>query len=117
MRIIFTGPKLVRRLVGDYEWSTATGFVQEVDAATAAELLTSPEGRFAPAPDEPLLALPGVGEQRIGELALAGIGHVDDLAALDDEGIRSLADKLWASAKQIEKWVGLTRDTKPIEEA
>lgn len=110
MRIRFTGPRFVRRLVGPYEWSKATGFVQDVDARTAAELLTAPEGRFVLDNDEDLLALDGIGPQRAAELALAGIGSLADLTALDRDGERRLAEAVWASTRQIRKWVRSARE-------
>jgi hypothetical protein len=56
MRIRYVGPKVIRRLVGPYEWSRETGFVQDVqEAELAAELLTDPSGRFVLDDDEPLL--------------------------------------------------------------
>lgn len=35
-----------RRVVGSYEWTPENGYVCEVDAETAAELLTAPGGGF-----------------------------------------------------------------------
>ena len=47
MKIRWTGSRPVRRLVGPYEWSKATGYVQEVAAPElAATLLTDPSGQF-----------------------------------------------------------------------
>ena len=38
---------MVRRIVGPYEWSKATGYVQEVaEPELAATLLTDPAGQF-----------------------------------------------------------------------
>jgi hypothetical protein len=48
MKIIFTGPKIVRRVIGEYEWSRETGFAQEVkEADLAASLVTYPGDQFA----------------------------------------------------------------------
>ena len=110
MRIRFAGPQVVRRVVGQYEWSRETGFVQDVDAATAAELLTCPGEDFVPDRDEPLLSLDGVGMQRLAELALAGIGNLADMADLNDEGIERLAESIWASEDQVRRWVEQARE-------
>jgi hypothetical protein len=115
MKIRFTGPTVVRRIVGPYEWSTETGFVQDVDADMAAQLLTDPSDRFVLDADEPLLALDGVGPQRAAELALAGIGGLSNLAELDKAGEKRLADAVWASAKQIRKWVSSARERLGIQ--
>lgn len=111
MLIRYTGPQIIRRIIGQYEWSRATEFVQDVtDASLAAELLTAPEGRFAVATMDPLINLDGIGEQRAAELALAGIATLADLAALDDIGIGRLDKSLWASRKQIRAWVFQARE-------
>ena len=47
MRIRWTGSRLVRRVVGPYEWSKATGYVQDVaEPVLAAALLTEPQSQF-----------------------------------------------------------------------
>ncbi len=110
MRIRWTGAQVIRRVVGAYEWSRDVGFVQEVDdPVTVATLLTEPDGRFIVDPDEPLLALKGVGEQTLAELALAGIATVAALAALDADGVARLDQAIWASARQIKGWVDAAR--------
>jgi predicted flap endonuclease-1-like 5' DNA nuclease len=84
--------------------------VQDVPASLAVELLTTPEDEFVVAADaEPLTGLHGVGPQRAAELALAGIGSLTDLAALDEDGIARLAEGIWASARQVEGWVAAAR--------
>lgn len=110
MRIRWTGLQLVRRLVGDYEWSAATGFVQDVtDAGLAAELLTEPLGAFVVDTDDAVLKLAGIGPQRAAEMALAGIATLSDLAALDETGITRLDRTIWASRTQIRAWVKQAR--------
>jgi len=111
MLIRYTGPQIIRRIIGQYEWSRATEFVQEVaEASLVAELLTEPDGRFAVATMDPLVNLDGIGEQRAAELALAGIATLADLAALDDTGMARLDKSLWASRKQIRAWVFRARE-------
>lgn len=117
MRIRWTGAKVVRRVVGEYEWSRKTGFVQDVrDPELAAELLTSPGEKFVVEQDEPLVTLNGVGPQRVAELALAGIGTMADLTVLDEEGIERLTEGIWASEKQVRAWVKEARERLEREE-
>jgi len=117
MKIRFVGPKVTRRVVGPYEWSQATGFVQDVDDADlVAELLTDPNEQFVAEKDDALLCLDGIGEQRAAELALAGIATLADLAALDDKGIIRLDKAIWASRKQIRAWVQQAREVLAIPE-
>lgn len=111
MLIRYIGPQIVRRIIGRYEWSRATEFVQEIaEADLVAELLTEPTGRFSVATMDPLINLDGIGEQRAAELALAGIATLADLAALDDMGIARLDKSLWASRKQIRAWAFRARE-------
>lgn len=111
MLIRYIGPQIVRRIIGKYEWSRTTEFVQEVvEASLAAELLTEPTGHFSVALMDPLINLDGIGEQRAAELALAGIATLVDLAALDETGIARLDKSLWASRKQIRAWVFRARE-------
>lgn len=60
MRIKWTGSGPIKRLVGRYEWSQETGYVQDVvEPDLAAELLTEPSGLFvaeSPAEEETLFA-------------------------------------------------------------
>jgi len=106
MLIRYIGARVTRRLVGQYEWSVTTGFVQDVDAATAVELLTEPGGAFVVDQSEPLLALSGVDAGRVGELALAGVGGLADLAALSSSGTKALAKALtWAGESTVKQWV------------
>jgi len=111
MLIRYIGPQIVRRIIGPYEWSRSTEFVQDVaDPGLVAELLTEPAGRFSVATMDPLINLDGIGEQRAAELALAGIATLADLAALDDAGMARLDKTLWASRKQIRAWVFRARE-------
>jgi len=109
MRIRYIGQATVR-ILGPYTWSPENGHVQSVDAETAANLLTYPRPQFQIDPDEPLMVLKGVGEQRMAELALAGIARIGEMAALDEDGIKRLADQVWASEKQIRVWVEQARN-------
>lgn len=47
MKIEFIGPKVVIRRVGDIEWSKNAGYVQEVDLALGADLLSGSSDQFA----------------------------------------------------------------------
>lgn len=112
MRIRFVGPGaggVTIRLVGVYRWAPDTGYVADVDADTAAELLTQPRNEFVVDSDDPLLSISGIGSQRAAELALAGIGSMADLAALNSDEIERLAAQIFGSKKQVWAWV---RDVK-----
>jgi len=80
MLIRYTGPRSVRRLIGNYEWSQETGFVQDVqEAELAANLLMHPFGRFVVDVSEPLLKAVKGDPDRVVAWALEGIATVDDL--------------------------------------
>ena len=112
MKIRFVGSRVKRRLVGPYEWSRETEFVQEVvDPSLTAELLTAPGGNFVVDEEEPLCVFDGVGPQRAAELALAGIGGLGDLVGLSGAGIKRLAKGIWASERQVREWVKEARLT------
>lgn len=111
MKIRYVGSS-GRRIVGEFEWNSDNGFVEDVtDSEIVADLLTYPRPEFVLVEDEPLTSLPQVGEQRAVELALAGIASIEDLAMLDDDGVTTLADSIWASEKQVTKWAALARET------
>lgn len=108
---------MTRRVVEGYEWSTSTGFVQEVvEAELAVELLTEPSGAFVIDQDDAVMQLHGIGPQRVAEMALAGIATLADLAALDETGIVRLDRAIWASGKQIRAWVKQARSSLSIEQ-
>jgi hypothetical protein len=46
MRVRWTGPRVVRRIVGAYEWSLPAGWVQDVPEELALDLVTTPGERF-----------------------------------------------------------------------
>lgn len=111
MKLRWVGPRVVKRVIGEYEWSRATGFVQEVEEAElVVELLTSPHDMFAVDQDDAVSALSGIGPQRVANMAMAGIATLADLAALDEDRIKRLDAQIWASAKQIRAWVKQARE-------
>jgi len=65
MLIEFIGPKTRRRLWGPYVFERQNGYVQEVDAATAAGMLTDPKGEFAVADEDGLARVAGVGNAEL----------------------------------------------------
>jgi predicted flap endonuclease-1-like 5' DNA nuclease len=109
VKIRYVGPGaggVTIRLIGAFRWAPDTGYVQDVGAEMAASLLTQPETEFVIDSSETLTALHDVGPQRAAEMALAGIGSVADLAALDEDGIARLAKGMFASERQVKAWVG-----------
>ena len=65
IKIEFTGPEIVRRIIGEVEWSTRAGMVQEVPAELAAEFLTSTDPDFRIAESDPFMGLKGITEDEI----------------------------------------------------
>jgi hypothetical protein len=104
MKLEFTGKRHIRRIVGEVEWSAKAGWVQEVPAELAAELLTSPEARFKVSDSDPSRDLKGITEDEIVALILAGIESVGALRELDDEGITRLSEETRISRKKISVW-------------
>jgi predicted flap endonuclease-1-like 5' DNA nuclease len=114
MKIEFLKRGPVRRLVGSHEWSDKAGWVQDIPAQLAAELLTAPQGEFKISADEPLLEIQGIGPARALELAVAGIGTVMDLAGLDTAGIKRIAAETRASVQQVRDWAAQARQMTKI---
>lgn len=108
MRIRYVGLAGLR-VLGAYRWEPKNGYVTEVDAQTAAELLTYPRPDFVLDTDEPLTTIDGIGPQRAVELALAGVGSIADLAGLDEAGMERLAQAIAASEEQVTGWVAAAR--------
>ena len=98
MLIRFAGPMTRRRLWGPYVFSRFEGMVKDVDAETAAAMLTHPGDQFEVDGAEPLLKLAGVDAEVVGLLAFEGIGCVGEIAELS----RTKAGRLG-------KAVGVTR--------
>jgi hypothetical protein len=110
MLIQYTGHSTVR-LVEQYRWDKANGFVCDVaDALLAVNLLTEPGGAFVIAPVEPLLAVPDIGAQRAAELALGGIANIGQLARLTQDDGKRIADATSFSERQVAAWVLAARN-------
>lgn len=108
MRIRYIGGGGVTvREVGELRWWSGNDFVCEVaDAEMAAGLLTQPRGDFVVDGSEPLLALVG---HHTGDLTLAGVASVADLARLDAAGIKRVADALNGSVRNAMIWRATAR--------
>lgn len=107
MLIRFTGPRTRRRLWGPYEFSRFEGMVQEVDAETAAAMLTHPGDEFEVDEGELLLLLEGVDANMAGLLAFEGIGSAADMAGLTTREAARVARALGrdVTRKMVEDWV------------
>ena len=119
MLIRFVGPAHVRRVVGPYEWAEHNDFVQDVPADVAADLLTSPEGRFVVECEwEPLAHTAPVPatDEVLAALALAGIGSVIDMAALDEAGIEHLSRYAGLDSALVSAWADSARDSLGVGE-
>lgn len=108
MRIKYTGSG--RRVLGGYVWEEANGYVVDVDAETAANLLTYPRPGFVVAPDEPLLALEGADPENLAVLALAGVASVTELARLSKARQKRVAEETGLSPDGLQVWVEIARD-------
>jgi len=95
MRIRWNGPRVVRRVVGPHRWGVGAGWVHDVEAGLAAELLTEPGGAFAVDCSEPIVRLLGVEPAEAGLMTLAGVGGIADVAVLDKDGMRRVATTVW----------------------
>ena len=107
MLIRFVGPAHVRRSIGPYAWAEHNDFVQDVPADVAADLLTSPEGRFiVECQWEPLAhtAPAPVTDEVLAALALAGIGSVIDMATLDEAGIEHVSRGAGLDPALVSEW-------------
>lgn len=114
MRIRYVGKATIREWThGEvtHRWMPENAHTLEIeDAELVVELLTHPPSDFVIAEDEPLLAISGIGAQRVAELALVGIATVHDLAVLDDDGIARVEKAIAASEAQVRVWVDRARD-------
>lgn len=108
MRIQYTGSG--RRVLGGYVWEEANGYVVDVDAETAANLLTYPRPGFAVAPDEPLLALEGANPENLSALVLAGVANVAELAGLSKARQKRVAEETGLSPDGLKAWVEIARE-------
>ena len=95
-----------RRLWGALEWSATAGRVREVDDADlVVALLLQPQDQFSIDASEPLLKIAGVNPDVAGNLALAGVGSVQQLAAYRKAGIKDLAKSLKLPVRVVGAWV------------
>jgi len=79
--------------------------VQEVDAQTAAGMLTHPGDQFEVDGAEPLLKLTGVDADVVGLLAFEGIGSVKDVAELSRTKAGRLAKAVGTPRKVAQGWI------------
>ena len=111
MLIRFIGPSVIRRVVGPYEWSKVTRFVQDVPADVAADLLTMRDDRFVVDGEEHLaqvVPLP-VTDVVFAGLALAGIGSVYDLGNLDETGVARVSGIAGLDPDLVSMWAERAR--------
>lgn len=99
MRLFYGGPAQAR-VIGEARWTAANRWTVDVPAATAAEALCQPGERFEVALDEPLRTLRGMTDDALFELAMAGIGSVEELAAATPDQVK----KLSATLPKVRAW-------------
>lgn len=108
MLICFVGPRTRVRLWGPYEFSRATGFAQEVEAAeVVAGMLTHPGDEFEVDEAEPLLGI--VDSEQAGLLALTGVGSVEELAGLKAAGVKAAARECGVTQRTVKGWIRAVR--------
>ncbi len=103
MLIRFIGPRTRRRLWGPYVFERENGYEQEVDAATAAEMLTHPRNDFEVAVTDGLAQAAGVAMAEL--LALEGIGDVEALASVNVAEQKRLARALGVTRREMGTWM------------
>ncbi len=100
MLIHYTGDAGARHVAG-LSWTAANGYLVDVtDAEVIVTLLV--EGDFQVDVADPLAAI--VGRATAGELALAGIGGLRDLAQVTQDEAAQLAERLRVRRTQIGEW-------------
>jgi len=97
-----------RRMAAGYCWSAENGFVQDVDAGMAANLLTLPGQDFVVDAGEPLRQIGGLPGLEV-ELALAGIGSLAELAGLDRNEAGRLAQVMQVAPAVVRGWAAEAR--------
>lgn len=93
MRIYYGGPAQARE-IGEVRWERKGNWTQDVTAQMAAECLCQPGERFEVAQDDPLRLISGMTDEALFELAMAGVGSLADLAALDGDQVKNSSTTL-----------------------
>jgi len=93
MRLYYGGPAQAR-VIGETSWGRANNWTADVPAAVASEALCQPGEQFEVALDEPLRQLHDMTDEALFELAMAGVGNLVELAALDAERVKELSINL-----------------------
>ncbi len=100
MRLRYRGDAGARH-VGDYHWTRDNGYVADVrEPELVVALLV--EGDFCLDASDPLVEI--VGPAAAGELALAGVTSLADLAEATRARARELSERLRVSRAQIGEW-------------
>jgi hypothetical protein len=111
MLIRFTGPSVIRRVVGPYEWGQHNGYVQDVPADMAANLLTMPGDAFTVDRADPLAQtapIPVV-DADFAALAMAGVAYAIDLATLTEEGLTHVSLSAGLNLALVSEWAQIAR--------
>ncbi|KKM08391.1 hypothetical protein SY88_23670 [Clostridiales bacterium PH28_bin88] len=101
MRIIYKSNMM--RQIGNQVWSRDNHHTVDVPGDLAGEVLSQPGEPFEIAADEPLRALAGIDETELVELALAGIGSLEDLAKATKDEITTI------NQQQLAAWIKQAR--------
>lgn len=101
MRIIYKSN--MTRQIGELVWSRDNHHTVDVPGELAAEVLSQPGEPFEIAADDPLRGLDGIDEAGLVELALAGIGSLEDLARTAKDEITNI------NQQQLAAWIKQAR--------
>lgn len=101
MLIRFIGPAHVVREWG--LWTFRRDQAHDVPAETAVQMLTTPGEAFEIAPWEPLLAV--VSADVAGQLALAGVASIQELAGLAPSNAGQVARAMGVKRATVERWM------------
>lgn len=95
-----------RRLALGYEWSRQTGRVRDVkEAEKVVELLLQPGDQFSIDAGEPLLSIAGIDVHVAGNLALAGVASVEQLAGLNAADVQRVAREMRTGRRVVTVWM------------
>lgn len=97
------------RVIDDLRWERANDHTVDVPGRQAGDVLSQPGEAFVIAADEPLRKLNRISEDELIELALNGIGSLEELAELQPDAIKSIHPRKLAA------WIDQARQAGSIQ--
>jgi predicted flap endonuclease-1-like 5' DNA nuclease len=112
MVVVTRSVKIGVRIIGDYRWERANGWIADVRKEDLLQVLTNPGFRVV---GDDLAAVDGIDDARAEELLLLGIATFEQLM---EESPTTLADSLSGiGARTVRDWQNAARDIVQAEEA